>query len=347
MESFTHINKICINCCGLVGDTLMRVPLIEAVAKRFPCANISVIVDTHREGLLANHPDVDKIFIYNRQKKPRFTYLKKFIHFYWQIRKAKFDLFIDLYGGQISHTLVSFSNARYRIGFYRQAKHARVFDYGELYPVIKGHWSIGLAHILKPLDIEIADIRPGTSFYPTETGKKQATSFMQEINRPYIVFNLGAGRKEKQWPIKSFVELARWLIQHYSYQIIVLKNLGQEYLQDNFIAEFNDKLPNEIKLVNDDSLMNFDFIGALLTKATFMVTADTGIMHIGFGVKTPTVAIFTYERPDWVVAQDYHVDVCFIEDPNHLNEEGFILGNQNIPVRMVQDAIQSLLKRLT
>ena len=74
-----NIKTICINCLGLLGDVLIRTTVIETIAKQCPHATITVIVEPGRDILLRNHPDIDHIILFNRNKKPRFQYLKNLL----------------------------------------------------------------------------------------------------------------------------------------------------------------------------------------------------------------------------------------------------------------------------
>ena len=67
-----RINNICIFMLGLLGDVLMRTPLIREFKKLYPNAKIIVIVDPIGKEVLQNNPDIYEIIVLNRSKKKYF-----------------------------------------------------------------------------------------------------------------------------------------------------------------------------------------------------------------------------------------------------------------------------------
>lgn len=70
----SDVRNICVLCWGLKGDVFVRIPTIEALKKRFPDADITVVVDPFSHEMLANHPDCLKLMVYNRHKRPLLGY---------------------------------------------------------------------------------------------------------------------------------------------------------------------------------------------------------------------------------------------------------------------------------
>ena len=60
---------------GLLGDVLMRTPLIKELKNLYPNAKIIVIVDPIGKEVLQNNPDIYEIIVLNRSKKNIFKYL--------------------------------------------------------------------------------------------------------------------------------------------------------------------------------------------------------------------------------------------------------------------------------
>lgn len=76
------IQTICINCCGLVGDVFIRIPVIEALKNKFQNAKIITIVDPKSLEVVEHQPCIDEIVIYDRRKKTRISYVKSLLKQY-------------------------------------------------------------------------------------------------------------------------------------------------------------------------------------------------------------------------------------------------------------------------
>ena len=331
------LKTICINCLGLMGDVLIRTSFIEAVAKRCPHAKITVIVEPNRDILLRNHPDVDHIIIFNRNKKPRLQYLKNLWNLICTLRKNKFDLFINLYGGGSSASITRLSNAKHRFGFYYKKQHAKAYTYALPHPVFTEHWGKSFGVLLAPLGISSKNLRAGTTFIPTKNAHYGAEKIMRNSAKKWVLINLGAGDVRKIWSIKNQVCLAKWLVEKHDYHLGVFVNPGQEYLAKEFAQLYGDS--EHITYLENLSL---DVIGALMSKAAFVISGDTGLLHLAFGVKTPSIALFTYTRPEQVLPEDCLCIPCFIEDPNLINDHGVPGGTLDIPVTVVQAAVEKI-----
>jgi ADP-heptose:LPS heptosyltransferase len=322
-----ELKTICINCLGLIGDVLIRAPFIECIAQRCPQASITVIVEPGRDILLRNHPDIDHIIIFNRNKTPRLPYLKNLWNLIRTLRKNKYDLFINLYGGGSSAGITRLSNAKHRFGFFYKKKHAAAYTYGLPHPLFTEHWGKSFGILLAPLGITNKDLRAGTTFIPSQKALISADDIMWESASPWVLINLGAGDIRKIWPIKNQVSLAKWLVEKYHYHLGVFINPGQEFLAREFSQLYGSS--QDVTYLDKLSL---DVIGALMSKSTFVITGDTGLLHLCFGVKTPSVALFTYTRPEQVLPEDCICIPCFIEDPNLINDHGVRGGKLDIPI---------------
>jgi len=342
------IHSICINCCGLLGDTLIRVPFIEALAKLCTEAKITVITDKGKEILLRNHPAVTHVLTFNRQKSPRWTYIKDLIHFIFCLRRNRYDLLINLYGGGSSVGITKFSKAKYRLGFYRNTKEKKAYTHGMAWPnyimdSLMYHWGQQFGLLLSPFALQPEDLRAGTTFIPTATAVIKAKTIIQETTQAWVLINLGAGDARKIWPIENYFTIAKWLHATYDYHIGIFINPGQEYLATNFIKRAK---AENFTAVTPLKIPDLDIIGALMQQAKFVISGDTGLMHIAFGVKAPIVTIFSHTRPEHVAPEDVMFIPCFIEDRHKKNDFDIPMGKEDLSVDYVKNKIVQLQEKL-
>lgn len=342
------IQKICINCCGLIGDVLIRTPFVEAVSKIYPHAKITAITDEGREELLNNHPNINNVITYKRNKKLRFSYIVNIIKFIRQLRKNKFDLIINLYGGGSSAVITKWSNAHLRLGFYRNDKEKKVYTYGVPWPEYEMssqlyHWGQQFGLLLKPFSVFPKDLLAGVTFIPTTEAQEKAHKIIAKVNRPWVLMNMGAGDTRKLWNIDNFVSTAIWLHDSYGYHIGVFVNPGQEHLAKKFSSVAEEQKFASFSLLD---VMDFSTIGALMQRANFIITGDTGLMHIAIGVKSRVLTLFTHTRPEAVMPRDVLLIPCFIEDTNKLNQYGVPMAIEDLSLDYVKNKIVDLHQQL-
>lgn len=334
------IYKIAINCCGLIGDALIRVPFIEKVAELFPQAKITVIVDPGREELFRNHPKIDRVYSYNRSKKPRLHFLKNFLNYVFFLRRQRFDILFDLYSGGSSSGITQVSKARYRFGFYYNEKAKKAYTHAWPYPERAEHWGQDFGLLLAPFGVNPKDLRAGTSFYPDDINTKKCNAIFSDPSEPWVIFNMGAGRVRKTWSVDKFLQLAEKIDQTEKVHFGVIVNPDQAYLANEFQQGAKKQGLTNVNLLRSDS---FSELAYFLKKARLFVTGDTGLLHLAFGVKADTVAIFTYTRPEHVLPEDCRCIACFTPSVSLKDQNGRALGTNDISVETVYEACKKLL----
>lgn len=335
-----HFDTICIFCWGLIGDVFIRVPVIELLKKYYPEARVTCVVDPAGRQVLQNHPDVNSVYVFSRKKAHKFAYIFQAIVNIVRLRRKKFDLSVNLYSGGSSPLISRLINAKIRLGFNHTRSLRWANTVSAVHPSFCQHWTVALAHVLTPLGIEPGVIRRGTSFFVSQTAEAYARNIIN--NRKCVVINPGAGQKDKQWPVESYVQLAQQINREYGYFPLVITNPGMENLAERFQQLFNDDSRCEIL-----PLLNLDTIGAILKQSIALITGDTSIMHLAFGVKCPTLVLFTYTRPEIVEPEDCLHIPCFIENKSELNTCWKAPGTVSMSVEYVSSRFRLLCDRLS
>lgn len=113
------IKKILVIKLRHIGDVLLTAPVFRALRENFEDAHISALVNSGTEDVLKGNPLIDEILLFERGVKglsPMKRYLKE-MRFLKQIRNRRFDMTIDLTGGDRAAILSFVSGARYRLGW--------------------------------------------------------------------------------------------------------------------------------------------------------------------------------------------------------------------------------------
>ncbi|ADN09604.1 glycosyltransferase family 9 protein [Sulfurimonas autotrophica] len=335
------IKKIAVIMFGLFGDVLIRTPILKALKEIYPDAKITAIVDPVGVYLLEDNVYVDDLIIINRSINKLQKKIKE-MQATFEIRKQQFDLIVNLYNGGSSPWMVLFSNAKYKLGFCQQ-KRKYIYNVNNdcLKDRLKDEQSLYsyMISIIEPLSSKKHSLRP--VFFTTKVNDLKMKEYLKEFNvdvENVYLLNLGASKEEKLLDMNKYLELVKYIYKTYNFIPAIILNPTQEYLQEKFIEDFLklSKLPY-IKL---DSL-SISEIASLIKLTKFIITPDTGIMHLSMAMNTYIYAIFTYTHPIFVDPNDDK----FISVYDKFND-GKLYQQQNISSTILEKNIKLLFSKL-
>src|SRR6056297_799867 len=107
------MKRILIIQTAFIGDVILATPLIEKLKNFYPKAEIDFLLRRGNEGLLKDHPKINRILIWDK-KKSKYNSLAKLGR---EVRRNKYDLLINLQRFASSGLLTTSSNAKVKIGF--------------------------------------------------------------------------------------------------------------------------------------------------------------------------------------------------------------------------------------
>ena len=301
-EDLHDVDAIGVIMFGLLGDVILRTPVIRALKDIYPYARITAIVDPIGEQVLEHNSYVDNILVVNRKKeKNKLKQNWKKLQAILEIRKQKFDLIVNLYNAGSSRVIVRLSGAKYKLGFCNQKKK-------NIYNVINECESDRLKDeqtlynymisIVEPLSDKKYELKP--VFDLDALSKEKMIQYLnnQEYQRDKIyLLNLGASKEDKILENEKYFYIVKYIYEQYGYIPAIISNPGQEYLQEKLIHDF---LKNsEVPYIKLPTLQLVD-IASLISMTKFIITPDTGLMHLAMAFDNYIVAIFTYTHPLFV-----------------------------------------------
>lgn len=327
------IEKICIIMLGLLGDVLMRTPIVREIKKIYPHSNITVIADPIGKEVLKNNPDIDEILVMNRKKKNYLKYLYNKIDIQMKIIIKSFDLMISLYGGNSGNNVAKLSFAKYQIGIKKGniwTNKELVKNNQELNFKNRHHITNDLFRVLKYFDIKIDELDTTPYIYSSEDSKMRVENYVKSFStNNYYLLSLGSGGLEKICNMGLTFELIKYIYEKYNILPAVISNPGQEYLQNDLINNF--LKPNNIDYIELKTLPIED-ISFLIKLSKFIIVPDTGLYHIAVAHKTPIYSIFTYTNPKLVEPTQGVYKIVFKEDDTLVENKNLELkfGTNNI-----------------
>ncbi|MGA9248814.1 MAG: glycosyltransferase family 9 protein [Candidatus Acidiferrales bacterium] len=265
---------------GSLGDVIHALPAASVLRDAFPEARIDWAIDPKWQRLLEGNPDLNEIISVDRKSAAGIASTVT------KLRAAQYTCAIDFQALYKSALLAFSSGAPRRIGF--QSSYAREALASLLYTdQMNPRGPHKVDHNLTLA--EAAGARLTTPRFPIQVRPEDETRVAEELAHhnitDFYVLNPGGGWRSKCWPPGRYGELHRQLTEQHGWRGVVSFGPGEEKLAQDVVCTAG--IPPAIAIPLDlGPLM------ALLRRAKFVVSADTGPLHLAAALGTPTVGLF-------------------------------------------------------
>ncbi len=257
---------------GGIGDAVLLIPTIHAFQQAFPHCSIDILAEKRNSALFFLSPHIRKIYRYD---KPCQLFLA--IH-------KPYDLIIDAeQWHRLSAVVASLIGAPMLIG-YATNEREKLFTHS--IPYAHDEYEINsFLHLLIPLTGELTRDRnlPFLTVPPHLTQK--AISLLTPLSsRRVVTFFPGSSIRERKWGSERFHRTSQVLSKQ-GYSIVVVGGKDDRRAGETII----DGIPKSLNLCGKLSLPE---TAAVLKESSLLITSDSGIMHIGYGLGIKIVALF-------------------------------------------------------
>jgi lipopolysaccharide heptosyltransferase I len=280
---------------GALGDVVHAIPVAAALRRAHPDARIDWLVSAKHREILDLVPVVDRRLVINDRSGARGG--AGLVDAVRELRRARYDVAIDLQGLIKSALLARASGARRVVGFtasYARERAARLFYTDAHDPGRGGLYDPRETRHVADINLGILEtlgVRNRAREFPIdEVASDAARRVRDETGNRYAVLNPGAAWPNKRWPPDRLAAIARHLRDRHALSSIVLWGPGEEALAGEVVAASNGAALLSPRTTIADLV-------ALARGAAVMVSGDTGPTHIAAAVGTPLVGIYGPTRP--------------------------------------------------
>lgn len=268
-----------------LGDIVHSLPFLYAVKKKFPELSVHWIVAKGLHTFLEGHPLIDKLWVINKDNWKKLSCLpqtlKEISALSSGLKKERFDISVDLSGLLRSGLMTWASRARVKLGFKESDEGSPFFYTHKIEGGTEIHAIDRYLKIAQFLGCDISDIQ--YPFAPYD----ENPPVMNRLPRQYAVMVPSAGKEANRWPAARFGELASRL----PVQSVVVSSKTDAALAEEVVLASKGKA---ISVAGETGLKE---LIAVISKARFLISNDTGPMHIAAALNVPVFAIFGPANP--------------------------------------------------
>src|SRR5438093_1084854 len=220
---------------GALGDVVHAIPVAAALRRAFPTARIDWLVSARHREILDLVPVIDRRLAIDGGQQS--TDSSTIFAAVGELRRARYDVAVDLQGLVKSAALARSSGARMVVGFassYLRERLARPF-YTDVYdPGCGGMYDPNeTRHVV---DINLGLLRPlglvpGAPEFPIEVVDSDVARVVRErTGGRYALLNPGAAWPNKRWPASRLGLVASALRERYGFTYIALVGEGDRQI---------------------------------------------------------------------------------------------------------------------
>jgi heptosyltransferase III len=271
------------------GDVLVSTPVIAAIKKAWPESHLTYLVPRGTEPMVAGHPGLDGLMVVDR----RGASWGETLRFIRKLRQARFDLVLELSGGDRGAIYSFLTGAQERLGFAHpgQPFWQRCGCFTRLLPrpPVKMHLVEQNLEALRALGIAAAN--PRLQFFWDAQVEQRVQDLLTSLDladRAFVVMHPGAGWRFKCWTPAGYARVIEFFQEEWHLPV-VLTGTEAPHEQDLLAALLQACRATPINVVGQLSLKE---LGALIARARLFFGMDSAPMHLAAAVNTPAVALF-------------------------------------------------------
>jgi heptosyltransferase I len=265
-----------------LGDIVHAMPTCAAIRRTYPKARLTWLVKRGWAGLVERIHGVDRVW-------PVESTLKGWLSQVPLLRAERFDLVVDLQGLFRSAAIGWVAGSSLLVGF-ENGREGSPWFYSRRVPVPHSEMHAVDRYLLVAKAVGAESGVPEFRFCIPSTDYEEVDRLLSRSGvtpgTNWMAMNISARWPSKRWPASSFAEVADRLQQEGRGPVVMIG--GPDERAD--IAEVKGMM--KTSAIDLAGATTVELLPALLSRASQLITNDSGPMHIAAAVGTPVVALF-------------------------------------------------------
>jgi heptosyltransferase-1 len=285
-----------------IGDVVHSLPLLEVLRENFPEARIDWLIEEEASQIVEGHRDLDRMILSRRKSwqrrllmpGQRVEVIREIGQFLRDLRSTPYDLVIDLQGLFKSGVLTGLSRGRRKIGFTGGGKEGSYLFLTEK-PYFFDYNKHALDRYLTVAEYLDCGVDSWKGDIPIRSSDKRAVEDLlreHSLDREVLVaINPVAKWNTKLWEEGRFAFLADRLQRETPCRVVFTGSKQDQPVNARIIDGM------ETTALNLTGRTGLKELACLYSKCRFVISTDTGPMHIAAAMGTPVVALFGPTAP--------------------------------------------------
>ncbi len=282
------IDKVLVVQLWGIGETILTLPSIEALRKKFPKAEINVLTSPRNKDVFFDNKNIDDIAIIKLNSFSVLNFILK--------NRKKYDLVIDMEEYLNVSAIISFFAGRKVIGYSHGAR-AKLYTDKVKYND-KQHAAQTFLDLVRVLGI-VYDTSKLPQLNFSKNDKNYVDKFLKNNkiqNNDFIVCvapGAAESAKSRMWPFDRYAELCDELIDKYKAKIIFTGDVNEIDLIDSV----QKNMDNKNSTINAAGKISLNQLFYLISKCDLFIGNDAGPMHIAAAQGAKTIGLFGPNLP--------------------------------------------------
>lgn len=271
-----------------IGETILALPAIEALRKRFPKAEINVLATPRNKDIFFGNKNINKVTAVRLNPFSVLSFIMR--------NMKKYDLAIDMEEYLNVSAIISFFAGRRVVGYSHNSRAKLYTDkvkYNDKQHAAQAFLdlvrALGIAYDLKEL--------PGLDY--SKSDRNFVDKFLKNsgIKGSDFVVCVAPGAaesaKSRMWPYDRYAELCDEIIAKHNAKIIFTGSSGETGL----IEDIQSKMDNKNKSMNAAGKITLTQLFYLVSECRLFIGNDAGPMHIAAAQGVKTLGLFGPNLP--------------------------------------------------
>ncbi|MHB1461788.1 MAG: glycosyltransferase family 9 protein [Armatimonadota bacterium] len=289
------IDRLVIVKLSAIGDMVHALPVLAALKRAKPQMQISWIVDARYAGLLTDHPLLHEVIVLPVKRwQQGFHKASTWLEIgraSRKLRKAKFQLTIDIQGLAKSALMALLTGAKTRLGHSDQREGSHLLNRAVPRVGHITHVTDSYLDILRYLGVPAEPVE--FPIYIDESAKKQVIELIAETGidtAKLITINPSAGQPQKRWAPASFAETAD-ILSAEGHDVVFVGSPNDKPLVQQIVAQCHQKV------YDFSGRTSLKALAELLRISMMHISGDTGSAHIASGLGTAVLGLYGPTNP--------------------------------------------------
>lgn len=299
-----------------IGDTVLAIPFLRNLRRKYPDAIIDVLVEHGAGQILADCPYKNELVVWERPKRINDVVPNSFANIVstarW-IRRRRYDQTFILKRSLSTGLLAWLAGIPHRIGAVRDG---RGMFLTRKVPLQKGRHEVELSFDLLRAEGIAVDDGHNENWVSESSGRK-VDQLLASIppQKPRVFISPKSSDSVRNWRMPHMVEVLRWLIEDFGCEVFLCGSLADLDVHQQLKQTLDTNVASH---VHDFSRQcSLGEVSALLSQMDCCIGVDTGLPHVAASFGVPIVKICGQtDQRQW---RPWKTQSILVQPPNHSN----------------------------